>query len=242
MIKFKTDGFRQNPKLQQHMKPKKVKGTPQEFINMEFRIEDTQERFDQKNDIFSRAIWDDRVNPKKFFLSYDIANYAPKKSKGFDHWDYAFRNASWHLTDVVGERDFESTGMVEGFTDYYSIQTQSSPSKVELKSIEDTTQRIKLAAKMFGAGMTGICKVDKRWVYSHNYNRKTQESQSFDLPKGLKYAIMIVVPMDYELSKTYPAALSGASTGIGYSTGLNCANTLAQFIVNLGYNCSGLTQ
>ncbi len=217
------------------MNVRKVKNSSTEFINEAFEISPQLKRFNQKNDIFSRAIWDEKVNPKKFFLSYDIANYAPKKAKGFDHWDYAFRNASWHLTDVVGERDFETKGTVEGFTDYYTIQIESSPSKVELTSIEDTTNRVKLAAKMFGAGMVGVCNIDERWVYSHNFDRKTQEAKPFDLPKGMKHAIMIIIPMDYELSKTYPAALSGAATGIGYSTGLNCANTIAQFISNLGY-------
>ena len=139
------------------MNVRKVKKSSTDFINEEFDISPQLKRFNQKNDIFSRAIWDEKVNPKKFFLSYDIANYTPKKAKGFDHWDYAFRNASWHLTDVIGERDFETKGTVEGFTDYYTIQTESSPSKVELTSIEDTTNRVKLAAKMFGAGMVGVC-------------------------------------------------------------------------------------
>jgi len=215
---------------------KQIEKTPRDYLNDTFQITSDQKRFDQKNDIFNRAIWDEKVKAKDFFISYDIANYKPKKSKGFDHWDYAFRNASWHLTDVVGEINFDTSGDVEGFTNTYSIQTESSPTKVELKSTEDTTNRIKLAAKMFGAGMVGICKIDERWVYSHNFNRKTQESQRFDLPKEMKYAIMLIIPQDYELSKTYPTALSGASTGIGYSVGLNAANTLAQFITNLGYN------
>ncbi len=207
-----------------------------EFLNQEFNITTALQRFNQKNDIFNRAIWDDKVKPKKFFQSYDIANYVPKKSKGFDHWDYAFRNASWHLTDVVGERNFDHNGRVEGFTDYYTTQTASPPSKVVLESEAHTTQRIKLAASMFGAGMVGICQLDERWVYSHNFSRKTQQAEKLDLPKTLKYAIMMIIPMDYELGKTYPAAVSGAATGLGYSTGLNCATSLAQFIVNLGYN------
>lgn len=206
-----------------------------EFLNEAFKIEPALERFNQKNDIFNRALWDDKVDAKKFFRSYDIANYAPKKSKGFDHWDFAFRNASWHLTDVVGDWKLESEGKVEGFTDYYSIQTVGSPSKVEIDSPEACTKRVKLAAKMFGAGMAGVCQVDERWVYSHNFNRKTGETRLMDLPKSLKYAIILIIPMDYKLSKTYPAALSGAATGIGYGIGLNCANTLAQFITNLGY-------
>ncbi len=207
-----------------------------DYLNKEFQITEKFERFDQKNDIFNRAMWDETINPKKFFTSYDIANFAPKKSKGFDHWDFAFRNASWHLTDVVGEYKYESEGKVEGFTDYYSVQTAGSPSPLALESTTETTRRIKLAAGMFGSGMTGVCEIDNRWIYSHNYSRKTQQSTPLDLPKGMKYAIVMIIPQDHGLSKTYPAALSGASTGLGYGTGLHCANTLAQFITNLGFN------
>ncbi len=214
----------------------KVKVSSKEFLNGEFDISPTLERFNQKNDVFSRSLWDDSIDPKKFYASYDIANYAPKKSKGFDHWDFAFRNASWHITDFVGERNFSKNGRVEGFTDYYVTYTPSSPTKVELESEVETTNRVKLAAKMFGAGMAGICKIDERWVYSDNFSRKTQDSKKLDLPEGMKHAIMLIIPMDFELSKTYPAALSGAATGIGYTDGLTCANTLAQFITNLGYN------
>ncbi len=214
---------------------KPIAQASKDYLNKSFGISPDFKRFNQRNDIFNRAMWDDSVHPKAFFKSYDITNYKPKKSKGFDHWDYAFRNASWHMTDVVGEMHFEKEGTVQGFTDYYSVQTPPSPMQVPIDDINDCTKRIKHAAKMFGAGMVGICKVDERWIYSHNYNRKTQEAKPFDIPKNLKYAIMLIIPMDYELSKTYPTALSGASTGLGYGVGLHCANTLAQFITNLGY-------
>ena len=214
----------------------KVKNSSKTFLTKEFNILDSFQRFNQKNDIFSRAAWDDTINPKKFFLSYDIANYVPKKSKGFDHWVYALRNASWHLTDFVGERNFELDGTSEGMTDTYSTHTPGSPTKVALQSLEDTTNRIKTAAKMFGAGMVGVCQIDERWVYTHKYNRKEGKALKLDLPVEMKYAIMLVIPMDLELSKTFPAALSGASTGLGYTNSLACANTLAQFITNLGYN------
>ena len=95
-----------------------------EYLDQEFEITSELKRFDQKNDIFNRSIWDDKVNAKNFFKSYDIANYAPKKSKGFDHWDYAFRNASWHLTDVVGERNFETSGNVEGYRLVYNANAK----------------------------------------------------------------------------------------------------------------------
>ena len=213
-----------------------IKETSEKYLDRLFGIKDSFERFNQKNDIFNRAIWDPKIKAKNFFISYDIANYAPKKAKGFDHWDYAFRNASWHLTDVVGEWHFEEKGKVEGFTDYYSIQSESSPTKAELNSPEETTARIKQASLMFGAGMVGICKTDQRWVYTENYNRKSEESEAINIPESYRYAIVLIIPMDFELSKTFPSALSGATTGLGYATGMNCVNTLAQFITNLGYN------
>ena len=89
---------------------------------------------------------------------------------------------------------------------------------------------------MVGAGMVGICELEDRWIYSHRFNRKTGEGVPMDFPKSMRYAVMLILPMDYELGKTFPSALSGATTGLGYATSLNCANTLAQFITNLGFN------
>lgn len=200
-----------------------------------FEIDPKLQAYNQKNDIFNRAMWDDRIDPKAFFVSYDITNYKPKKAKGFNHWDFALRNASWHLTDVVGEMKLESEGRVEGFTDYYSIQTPGPPEKAKLPAPGQTTARVKQVAKFLGAGSVGVCAIDRRWIYSHHFNRKSAEAKELDFPAGLKYAIVLIMPMDYQLGKTFPSALSGATTGMGYATSLNCANMLAQFITNLGY-------
>ncbi len=56
-----------------------------------------------------------------------------------------------------------------------------------------------------------------------------------DLPESLKYVIVIIQPMDYQLGRTFPAALSGTATGDGYAKCLNTATSLAQFITNLGF-------
>ena len=214
---------------------KKINGSPKNYLDKLFKIKSQFKRFNQRNDIFNRSMWDDTVNPKNFYISYDITNYKPKKSKGFDHWDYALRNASWHLTDVVGEMTFPETGRVEGFTDYYTTHTDGPKTKVKLGSETETTARIKKAATILGAGMVGICELDERWVYSHNFSRKTQTANKLDLPKNITHAIVVILPMDYELSKTIPSALGGTTTGLGYATSLNVATSLAQFITNLGY-------
>ncbi|MDX1407527.1 MAG: reductive dehalogenase domain-containing protein, partial [Saprospiraceae bacterium] len=207
---------------------------PPELDRM-FDIDSGFVRFNQRNDIFNRAVWDERIHPGTFFESYDIANYKPSKSKGFDHWDYAFRNASWHLTDVVGERNFQSDGTVEGFTDFFTLQTDPPAEPVQLDSPEETTRRIKIAARMFGAGAVGVCRLDRRWVYSHRFNRKTGENPVLDLPEPIRYVIVLILPMDYRLGRTFPSALSGGTTGLGYADSLQAATTLAQFITNLGF-------
>ena len=214
---------------------KRFKGSAVDFLDRTFRIGSSFRQFNQKNDIFSRAVWDEKINPKHFFKSYDVANYVPKKSKGFDHWDYAFRNASWHLTDVVAELKWESEGKVEGFTDYYSIQTEGPREKAPVLDSAETSRRIKLAARTLGAGAVGICEVDRRWLYSHHFKRKQSAAAELDFPSHLKYAIILVLPMDYDLTRTIPSAVGGTTTGLGYAASLNAANALAQFIVNLGY-------
>lgn len=211
----------------------RIKLNSVEYLNKLYNISKGFTRFNQRFDVFNRSMWDDKINPKDFYISYDITNYKPKKSAGFDHWDYALRNASWHLTDFIGERAPER---VEGFTDYYSMHTPGPASKAPLPDLSITSERIKKAATMLGAGMTGICEIDERWIYSHNFSRQTQEAKPLDLPKHLKYAIIIITPMDYELTKTIPSAIGGTSTGIGYTSSLACANGLAQFITNLGYD------
>lgn len=210
-------------------------GTTHNNLDDLFQIDPKLPAYNQKNDIFNRAMWDDTIDPKAFFVSYDITNYKPKKAKGFNHWDFALRNASWHLTDVVGEMKLDSEGRVEGFTDYYSIQTPGPPEQANLPTPAITTKRIKQVARFLGAGSVGVCEIDRRWVYSHHFNRKSGEAQELDFPASLKYAIVLILPMDYQLGKTFPSALSGATTGLGYATSLNCANMLAQFITNLGY-------
>lgn len=203
-------------------------------LDKEFSIEESFQPFNQKNDIFNRSLWDEKINAKNFFTSYDLTSNF-RKSKGFDHWDYALRNASWHLTDVVGESNFVENGTVEGFTHYYSHQRPGPVTKAPNLGIEENTQRIKKAASIFGAGMVGICELDRRFLYSHQYNRKTGANPELVLPAGLKYAVMLILPMNYELGRTFPSALSGTTTGAGYLQSMGCANQLAQFITNLGY-------
>ena len=71
-----------------------------------FEITADFERFSQKNDVFCRSWWDKRIRNKKterFYTTYRKPLKEWRKAEGFTQRDYAFRNASWHVTDIFAE-------------------------------------------------------------------------------------------------------------------------------------------
>ncbi len=215
--------------------PKPARAPLDDDLSREFQVEPGFERFDQKWDIYNRAHWDESIDPKDFFASYDMAQCVFRESEGFTQWDFALRNAGWHLTDWTSELKEPTEDRREGFSDYYTMHRSGAPTPVALGSPEDTTGRIKKAAEFLGAGRVGVCDLDERWVYARNYSRLTKESKPLELPPEMRHAILVVVPMDYELGKTYPSSLGGAATGSGYTHDLITVLALAQFIRNLGF-------
>ena len=74
--------------------------------NAGIEITDDFEHFIQRNDVFSRAMWDYRVRTPKtdaFFASYRM-EAAPRRGDGFSQKDFALRNAAWLISDVVSDR------------------------------------------------------------------------------------------------------------------------------------------
>ena len=74
------------------------------------------ERFEQRNDVFTRAFWDERIRSKQtdaFFNSYRM-EAAPRRGEGFNQRDFALRNASWLISDIISDRGGDE-GKREGF-------------------------------------------------------------------------------------------------------------------------------
>ena len=195
-------------------------------------------RFNQKNDMFNRSVWDDSVRSDRvraFFESYytDLAQF--RKVSGFTHKDYALRNAAWYIADFTADLLEQSDDRKEGFLDYYTMFREGATVRLEDVSPEEMNKDVKRVGEYFGAGMVGVCDFDERWVYTHNYSRKDQREKPMDLPDGLTSVVVIVNQMDQETIKTVPSALSGAATGQGYSEDIISVLSLTQYIRNLGY-------
>ena len=74
-------------------------------------VQDNFEPFEQKFDIYCRAMWDPKIRTEKsdkFFEGYYMPFARARDTDGFSQKDYAFRNAAWHVNNVI--RDIEKSG------------------------------------------------------------------------------------------------------------------------------------
>ena len=202
-----------------------------------FEVSDAFTRFNQKYDMFNRAIWDDEVRSeraRRFFESYftDLAQF--RKVEGFHHRDYALRNAAWYIADFTSDLLELSQDRKEGFLDSYTMFREGATRKTEATAAENSAD-VKRAGEFLGADAVGICDYDERWVYTHRYSRQKLSDKAMDLPDGLSHVVVIVNEMDHQTIQTVPSALSGAATGQGYSRDIIAVLSLTQYIRNLGY-------
>jgi epoxyqueuosine reductase len=199
-------------------------------------VTDDFERFTQRNDMFTRAFWDDRIRSKntdKFFASYRM-EAAPRKGEGFNQRDFALRNAAWLISDIVSDRS-AAEGEREGFQAPIRSDTPVAGDVVPVDDPERMSTEIKRIARFFGADLCGITDLDDRWIYQTRVDTRDMSDAPNDLPEGLGSVIVLGHEMDEELVATYPSALAGAATGREYSHEAAIVMQLAAYIRNLGY-------
>ena len=203
-------------------------------------VTDDFEPFTQRNDIFTRAFWDDRVKSRhtsKFFSSYRM-EAAPRRGDGFTQRDFALRNASWLISDYISNRSADQ-GLREGFQAPIQPDTPVAAEAMEIADPTKMTAEVKRIAKFFGANLCGVTDLDDRWLYASRVDARDLSEASNALPEGInpETASVIVLghEMDKELVATYPSALAGAATGREYSHEAAIVMQLAAYIRNLGY-------
>lgn len=204
-------------------------------------IETTEafERFSQRNDVFSRAMWDDTVQSKAtdaFFASYRM-EAAPRRGDGFTQRDFALRNASWLISDIMTDRH-AGEGRREGFQAPISDDTPVAPVQAPVEDPAQMAREIKQVARFFGAGLCGITDLDDRWLYTDRVDTRDMSAAPLGLPEGLTSVIVLGHEMDRDLVQTYPSALGGAATGREYSHEAAVVMQLAAYIRNLGYRAT----
>ena len=201
-----------------------------------FEVSDDFVQFDQMNDVFTRAFWDDNVRSEHtdgFFKSHRMA-FAPRRGEGFNQKDFALRNASWAVSDIISSRSFDK-GEREGFQAPIAYDTPVAPEKVQVEDEAHQTREIKKIAKLFGADLVGITEVDPRWHYSNRVDTRDYSPVPNALPNGITHVIVMGHAMDEDLVDAYPSALASASAGLEYSHEAAIVIQLSAYIRNLGY-------
>ncbi len=192
--------------------------------------------FSQINDVFNRAFWDSSVRSEDtdgFFKSYG-RGAKPRKGQGFSQKDFALRNASWIISDLISGRGSDR-GLREGFQSSICADTEISKTKVAYDCPVAASSEIKRVAKLFGADLVGISEIDERWHYSERVDTRDFTPADNTLPEGVSHVIIMGHSMDLDLVDTYPSALAGASTGREYSHEAAVTIQLAAYLRGLGY-------
>ena len=205
-------------------------------------IETTSEfaPFNQINDMFTRAFWDDKIRSKKtetFFNGHRVAAN-PRKAQGFQQRDLALRNAGWAVSNIISARSM-SEGKREGFQALIEEGGPVAPEQMAINDLGEYTKEVKRIAKLFGADLFGVTSVDERWHYSKRVDTRDFSAVENDLPDGMTHVIVMGHAMKHDLVATYPSALAGAATGIEYSHEAAIVVQLVTYIRNLGYEAHG---
>jgi ferredoxin len=186
--------------------------------------EDRYERFDERNVIFARSLWDQTCSCYGHEIDENLEEIITQGKSGYSRFDAALYLASWTIYNTYegafSWKKLSSSGGSPGA--YLSVPLETSPLIL--------TAHIKRAAQYYGAALVGIGGVDSRWIYSHD-----RKGNPITIPDHFTSAIVMAVQMDPIALATTPALLGSAATGMGYSKMAFLIACLGEFIRNLGY-------
>ena len=180
-------------------------------------------RFSWKNIIFERVMSD--PSWKGYVRMYDerVPKIVKERKPGYSRVDFAIACASWIVHDSF-EGGFSWTKIKPYRTPVDTIGVDWTKTKYSVDDPRRMSAYVKRAAKLFGASLTGICRLNRDWLYAEA-----------DVPDRFESAIVMAVEMDSGGIATSPAALAAAATGVGYSKMAFILACLGEFIRNLGY-------
>lgn len=206
------------------------------------RITDQCKRMPQKNTIFSRQLWDFEFMQR---IESSIDRSRREKYRDAQGWmqlDEALNEAAWSV-----DHKFAS-GSENGqpHSQAYEWDEPVRQKKVEFKSTEDASRKVKKAASFLGASLVGITDYDPLWTYSELIKAKFEEERDQEgrpqyeifvpeFPFEPKSVVVMAVEMDYRTIALSPSELEGAATGLGYSRMCEVGYSVATFIRALGY-------
>ena len=188
-------------------------------------------KFDEKNTVFSRMAWDKGTQKRAGEARAKATLNGPSLQEG-----RALISGGIFVDDKAGTLHPNYTGYFGHVQDTDGLYGWDEPVNPEKYPIDDPaimTERIKKVARMYGADLVGITKIDPRWVYENIFELSTGNSGPSNIK--YKYAIVIAIEMDWDLIDESPGAAASAETALIYSRMAEISGSLARYIRMLGY-------
>jgi epoxyqueuosine reductase len=180
-------------------------------------------RFDQRNTVFGRRFWDEEAPFYGQNVHDRAGHWMASGEPGYSRLEFARLRAAWTVSDRFrGAYSWEKLGELDPALRQLEPHPADDPALL--------SAQVKETARAYGADLVGVCKVDRRWLYSHR-----MDGTSIEIPPEVRYAVVMAVRMDAAAILDSPAFRAGTATGVGYSRMAFCIACLAEFIRNLGY-------
>lgn len=181
-------------------------------------------RFRRKDTVLQRVRWDSSWRGYMRRYSEKVQEIIRKGTPGRSRVDFALAYASWTVHQAMINR-FAWTKTNLNRVLIGSVGADLTGSKLNVKDSKRMSVYVKRAANLFGASLTGICRLNRDWLYAEA-----------EIPEKFEYAIVMAIEMDPEGIATSPDGPAAAATGVGYSRMAFVLACMEEFISNLGYD------
>jgi epoxyqueuosine reductase len=219
-----------------------------------YHVSPEYRRFDQKFNMTRRHLWDLFEFGDKYRVQTRL-DRLKKLAPGYGLQDWALHQAG-ESTHKIARTDMNVPN--RGHSSWSGSYAGLPPGLERM--VEDParmSQRIKRVARLYGADLVGMTKLDRRWVYSRWFDEETKESypilfsdetgqpspvpsvredRTQIIPKEMEYAIVMGLGMNQEGMGAAPALTEMATTYIAYAKLGFLSFIVAEFIRGLGYN------
>jgi epoxyqueuosine reductase len=189
------------------------------------------ERFDERNTVFSRTIWDEEYKRQ---VAGAATKAPPDDEQALE--GRALVAGAIYVDATAGALHPNYYGYMGHVNDTEGLYGWDDPVAAEQFPVTDRqwmSERVKAVARLYGADLVGICELDQRWVYSHYFQRATGAYGELEIP--YRYAVVMGIEMDWQGINASPGFEASAATALAYSQMAELASSLARYIRGLGY-------
>lgn len=220
-----------------------------------YEVDQRYEKFNQKNNLMIQPYWNKKIKQLENLRIEKLKKYVQENKSGYSAFDYAFFSGALSYMNNI-DYGINLCDQTANSWDY-----EFSENNVFQETIEraDFTNAVKKAAKMYGASAVGITLLDRRWVYSHWFDKESgnnyplvfsDENEAYQginkptlldngirvLPEKMKSVIVFLFEMDYECLQYSPTLLACGESVNVYSKMSLATMSMTGFIKTLGYN------